>query len=185
MPRLPSLRHTLLSSRDLLMTAGPFVLLTVALLALAYWALDPSPPKKLVLATGPEQGAYAEFGKRYQAALARHRIQVELRTTQGAAENLKLLEDPDSGVDFGFVQGGAGRLRGGDEAPPPDLVSLGSLFIRHRELAAAVEPGSQESFGNNLWLQTLGALTARQIAQSSQRRCVDVAADAGCVWCEQ
>lgn len=64
-------------------------------------------------------------------------------------------------------------------------VSLGSLFIRHRELAAAVEPGSQESFGNNLWLQTLGALTARQIAQSSQRRCVDVAADAGCVWCEQ
>uniref|UniRef100_A0A383W6T4 S-acyltransferase n=1 Tax=Tetradesmus obliquus TaxID=3088 RepID=A0A383W6T4_TETOB len=35
-------------------------------------------------------------------------------------------------------------------------VSLGSLFIRHRELAAAVEPGSQESFGNNLWLQTLG-----------------------------
>ncbi|MDP1791463.1 MAG: TAXI family TRAP transporter solute-binding subunit [Methylibium sp.] len=128
MPRLPSLRHTLLSSRDLLATAGPFVLLTVALLALAYWALDPSPPKKLVLATGPEQGAYAEFGKRYQAALARHRIQVELRTTQGAAENLRLLEDPDSGVDFGFVQGGAGRLQGGEDAPPPDLVSLGSLF---------------------------------------------------------
>lgn len=128
MPRLPSLRHTLLSGRDLLATAGPFVLLVVALLALAYWALDPSPPKKLVLATGPEQGAYAEFGKRYQAALAKHGIRVELRNTQGAAENLTLLEDPASGVDFGFVQGGAGRLRTGEDTPPPELVSLGSLF---------------------------------------------------------
>jgi|GEM_PF-1866717 len=32
-----TIRYTLLSLRDLLVSAGPFILLTVALLALAYW----------------------------------------------------------------------------------------------------------------------------------------------------
>ncbi|MGH8797971.1 MAG: TAXI family TRAP transporter solute-binding subunit, partial [Caldimonas sp.] len=64
-----TLRHTLLSFRDLLATAGPFIALALALLALAYWMLDPAPPKKVVLATGPAQGAYAEFGARYVQAL--------------------------------------------------------------------------------------------------------------------
>ncbi|WP_428424835.1 TAXI family TRAP transporter solute-binding subunit [Methylibium sp.] len=141
MPRLPSLRNTVLSSRDLLVTAGPFVLLVVALLALAYWALDPSPPKRVVLATGPANGAYAEFGLRYQTQLKKYGIQVELRDTEGAAENLRLLEDPASGVDFAFVQGGAGQLRQADEGPPPELVSLGSLFyeplwVFYREASA-------------------------------------------------
>jgi hypothetical protein len=132
-----TLRHTLLSFRDLLATFGPFIVLAAALLALAYWVLDPTPPRKVVLATGTEQGAYAEFGKRYAQILKGYGITVELRATQGAAENLRLLQDPNSGVDIAFMQGGAGeRLRkeadslapaedGDDE---PTLVSLGSLF---------------------------------------------------------
>ena len=60
-----TLRNTLLSFRDLLATGGPFILIAIALLGLAYWLLDPTPPKRVVLATGPAQGAYAEFGKRY------------------------------------------------------------------------------------------------------------------------
>ncbi|HKX93587.1 MAG TPA: TAXI family TRAP transporter solute-binding subunit [Methylibium sp.] len=140
MPRLSTLRATLLSTRDLIVTAGPFVLLVVGLLLLAYWVLDPTPPKKLVLATGPEQGAYAEFGARYKAQLAKFGVQVELRGTQGSAENLRLLQDPASGVDFAFVQGGAGRLSRA-EGPPEGLLSLGSLFhepiwIFYREAAA-------------------------------------------------
>ena len=102
-----TLRHTLLSVRDLLATVGPFVVLAIALLALAYWVLDPAPPKRVVLATGDAQGAYAEFGKRYVQALKEYGIQVELRSTQGAAENLKLLEDPASGVDIAFVLPGS------------------------------------------------------------------------------
>src|SRR5437868_2287073 len=66
LPSMPKvLRHTLLSARDLLVTAGPFLLIALGLLTLAYFALDPNPPRKVVLATGAEQGAYAEFGKRY------------------------------------------------------------------------------------------------------------------------
>ena len=124
-----ALRHTLLSARDLLLASGPFIVLALALLALAYWWLDPTPPRRVVLATGAEQGAYAEFGKRYAALLKQHGIAVELRNTQGAAENLALLRDPASGVDLAFVQGGADEARAtGEDETDPDLVSLGSLF---------------------------------------------------------
>lgn len=126
-----SLRQTLLSVRDLLVTVAPFVLLTVALLVLAYYMLDPTPPKKVVLATGAEQGAYHEFGKRYQALLKTYGIQVELRNTQGSADNLALLRDPSSGVQIAFVQGGADEAHLGADAEEEDpaLVSLGSLFF--------------------------------------------------------
>jgi ABC-type amino acid transport substrate-binding protein len=118
-----AIRHTLLSLRDLWASAGPFVALALLLLALAYWWLDPMPPRHIRLATGPEQSAYAEFGKRYARELAAHGIRVELRTTQGAAENLQLLQNGE--VDIGFVQGGSN-----DTVPEDDeLESLGSLFL--------------------------------------------------------
>ena len=53
----PGSRETLLSFRELALTATPFVLLAVGLLALAYWMLDPAPPKTVTLATGQDQGA--------------------------------------------------------------------------------------------------------------------------------
>jgi TRAP transporter TAXI family solute receptor len=112
--------------RVALTTAAPFLLITMALLALAYWLLDPTPPRRVTMATGVPQGAYAEFGLRYAERLKKHGITVELRTTQGSAENLSLLRDAASGVDIAFVQGGAeddGR-RSGDT----DLQSLGSMF---------------------------------------------------------
>ena len=135
------LRESRLSMRDLIATSGPFVLLALALLAAAYWVLDPSPPRRVVLATGSAQGAYAEFGKRYAELLAADGIKVELRTTEGSAENLKLLRDPHSGVDIAFVQGGADTRRGRDEDAAAGLVSLGSMFyepvwIFYREATA-------------------------------------------------
>ena len=126
----PVLRHSLLSLRDLLLAGGPFLLIGAALLWAAYVLLDPAPPRRVVLATGPEQGAYAEFGRAYARVLARHGIEVQLRSTEGSAENLRLLRNPRERVDLAFVQGGAGEaLYAADEdrggAP---LVSLGSLF---------------------------------------------------------
>ena len=127
MPKI--VQHTLLSVRDLLVTTGPFALLSVALLIAAYWMLDPAPPQRVVLATGVEQGAYAEFGKRYAELLKPYGISVELRHTQGASENLSLLRDPNSGVDLGFVLGGADREHSAEENPDAALVSLGSMFF--------------------------------------------------------
>jgi TRAP transporter TAXI family solute receptor len=124
-----ALRNALLTLRDLLLTVGPFVLLAAGLLVAAYWWLKPAPPTTLTLATGQEQGAYAEFGRRYAAWIREHGIDVRLVGTQGTAENLQRLRDPASGVDVAFVQGGADAVQ-----PPPGelkqdgLVALGSLF---------------------------------------------------------
>ena len=119
-----AIRYTLLSLRDLAVSVGPFLILAVALLLLAYWWLDPQPPKRVVLATGPAQSAYDEFGKRYAKELARYGIRVELRQSEGSTNNLRLLRDGTA--DFGFVQGGTNNLRPGDTEK---IASLGSLFL--------------------------------------------------------
>jgi len=126
------LRVTLLSFRDLVATAIPFILLAVGLLAVAYWLLDPAPPRHVVLATGQDQGAYAEFGRRYAQILRENGVEVRLRKTAGAAENIALLRQPGGDVDIAFVQGGAEDdrplARADGDAEDDGLVSLGSLF---------------------------------------------------------
>ena len=119
-----AIRHTLLSIRDLIASAGPFIALAVALLVLAYWWLDPNPPKRVTLATGPAQSAYEEFGRRYVKALAAEGIEVVLVPSEGSAANLQLLRDGQ--VDLGFVQGGTSDYTDNDAEK---MSSLGSLFV--------------------------------------------------------
>ena len=119
-----TIRYTLLSLRDLALSVGPFVVLAVTLLVLAYWWLDPNPPKRVMLATGPAQSAYEEFGKRYAKILAQDGIEVSLLPSEGSAQNLQWLREGK--VDLGFVQGGTSELQAADEE---NLESLGSLFV--------------------------------------------------------
>ena len=119
-----AIRYTLLSIRDLAVSAGPFIVLAVTLLVLAYWWMDPNPPKRVTLATGPAQSAYEEFGKRYAKALAAEGIEVITVPSDGSAANLQLLRDGK--VDLGFVQGGTSDYSEIDEEK---LSSLGSLFV--------------------------------------------------------
>lgn len=131
-----SIRYTLLSLRDLLVSVGPFLFLAVGLLVLAYWWLNPNPPKHVTLATGPAQSAYATFGQSYAKALAKDGITVELIATEGSADNLRLLREGT--VDLGFVRGGTAEAAELDNA---ELESLGSLFLEpiwlfYREAAA-------------------------------------------------
>lgn len=119
-----AIRYTLLSLRDLAVSAGPFIVLAIALLVLAYWWLDPNPPKRVTLATGPAQSAYEEFGKRYAKALSAEGIEVVLVPSEGSAANLQLLREGK--VDLGFVQGGSNDYTERDEEK---LSSLGSLFV--------------------------------------------------------
>jgi TRAP transporter TAXI family solute receptor len=125
-PRL--VRVALVSIRDLAMTAGPFILIALALLIAAYFVLDPAPPGRVVLATGPEGSAYAEFGRRYATELKRYGIEVVLRPSMGARDNLRLLREAKEQVDLAFVQGGSGDpARGEDEKAGDELVSLGAV----------------------------------------------------------
>ncbi|MGC2517825.1 MAG: TAXI family TRAP transporter solute-binding subunit [Burkholderiales bacterium] len=141
------LRNALVSVRDLTVTAGPLALLALVLLAGAYWLLDPTPPRRVVLATGPEESDYAGFGKRYAAELKRYGIEVVLKTTAGSAENQRLLRDVSQQVDLAFVRGGSSdavRAADEDKAGAP-LVSLGSISLEpvwlfYRERAARKFP---------------------------------------------
>jgi TRAP transporter TAXI family solute receptor len=111
------------SFRDLVATAGPTIILISALCALAYVIVDPAPPRHLSLATGQENSAYEEFGKKYAAALAKDGIKVTISRSLGSQENLQLLNDGK--VDAAFVQSGSTNEA---EANREGLVSLGSLF---------------------------------------------------------
>jgi len=129
LPRV--IRVALVSVRDLMLTFGPFVLIAIALLVAAYAVLDPTPPKRVVLATGPEHSAYAKWGELYAAELRRYGIHVELRPSIGSLQNRRLLRDPKENVDVAFVQGGSndGNQAASDKKKDEmeELVSLGTI----------------------------------------------------------
>lgn len=120
-----TLRRLLVSLRAALLAGGPFILIAVGLLVLAYRVLQPNPPRHAVMVTGPEQSAFDAFGDQYRRALAKQGIVLELRQTGGAVANLSALRDPDGDVTFGFVQGG---LASQDAAEREGLSTIGSLF---------------------------------------------------------
>ncbi len=137
-----------------LTSAGPLAqlaLLAVAALVLwiAWQVLQPTPVKRLVIATGPEQGAYDDFARRYRPLLQAQGVVVELRATAGSSENLALLRDAGAGVHAAFVQGGAvaPAAARSDDAPVLSLggVAIEPLWLFYREdsaqrLAAGVPP---------------------------------------------
>jgi TRAP-type uncharacterized transport system substrate-binding protein len=109
------------------------VLLAAFMLAWAMMAIFvPAPPSHIIIAGGPKGGSYEQYALKYREILARSHVKVDVRTTDGAAENLKLLEDSTSGVVAGFVLGGIAK---GVKAP--DVKSLGrvkytAVFVFYR-----------------------------------------------------
>jgi TRAP transporter TAXI family solute receptor len=108
---------------DAASTWGLAIILVVAGFVLAYQFVKPAPPKRIVLATGQEGGAYQYYGEQFAAYLATQGIETELRATAGSVENLELLES-GADVDLGFVQGGLAAA-----LPTENVVALGSLYL--------------------------------------------------------
>jgi TRAP transporter TAXI family solute receptor len=99
------------------------IVTTLVIVVAAGMMLLGLPPHTIVMATGPEGGAYYEIGKRYRAELAQANVEVRLVPTAGAQENLALLRDPRSGVSVALLQGGT--IGTADSA---GLDSLGTVF---------------------------------------------------------
>jgi TRAP transporter TAXI family solute receptor len=116
-------RFSLVSLRDLLAASAPTIVLVLAACVVAYIVVDPAPPRRVVLATGQENSAYEEFGRKYATLLKRDDIQVTLQRSLGSEQNLQRLIDGQA--DVAFVQSGSTSE---DEAERRGLVSLGSLF---------------------------------------------------------
>jgi TRAP transporter TAXI family solute receptor len=103
---------------------GPAIILTVVGFIVTYQFVGPAPPKHIVIATGMKEGAYYAYGKAYSEIFAREGVTLEVKSTAGSVENIKLLEAEAGAVDIAFLQGGTGTL-----ATSSNLVSLGSLYF--------------------------------------------------------
>jgi TRAP transporter TAXI family solute receptor len=118
---------SLVSLRDLLVAAGPTIVLVIAACVVAYWVVDPAPPRQVRLATGQENSAYEAFGKQYAKELKKDDIRVTLQPTLGSRENLERLRSGQA--DIAFVQSGSTSEEQADKKVKElGLVSLGSLF---------------------------------------------------------
>ena len=102
---------------------GAAFFILAALLFSTLWVLVPPPPRSIELATGFPTGLYQKFGERLQSELAEQGVSMKLRTTGGTGDNLALLSDQHSGVDFAMVQGGVADL-----SKYPGLVSIAGVF---------------------------------------------------------
>lgn len=121
------LKAGLLSLRDLFATAWWIVLLAGIGFAVAYQFVEPAPPKKIVISTGSESGAYYQFAQRYATILAKNGITLEVRSSAGSLENLERLKNDE--VQVGFVQGGVVPPKEDPDAEDDSgLLSLGSVF---------------------------------------------------------
>lgn len=100
----------------------------------------PAPPKKLVMVTGSQSGAYYPIGKMFKNELAKYGITLEIRETNGSSENLALLSATNSDVDLALMQSGTGS-----SASYPQLESLASLF--YEPLWIAFNPAAFKDLG--------------------------------------
>ncbi len=85
--------------------------------------VEPPPPRKVVFASGGQNGAYFRFAQKYAEELQKDGLTVEVRETAGSVENLRLLKQEDSGVTVAIVQSGVAS-----SAEVQRFDALGSLY---------------------------------------------------------
>jgi hypothetical protein len=83
--------------KDRLRIFGPAILIPLLGFIVAYQFVEPAPPRKITIGTGDPSGAYYAFAQRYREILAREGVTLEIRSTAGSVENIKLLEAKEGG----------------------------------------------------------------------------------------
>lgn len=111
------------SWRDILWATAPALLIAGLLAFVVAKYVDPAPPNHLVISTGDADSEYHGFAQHYKELLKEDGVDLEIRPSSGANENLRRLMDPKGDVDIGFVPDGLGTREEAD-----DLESLGSMF---------------------------------------------------------
>jgi TRAP-type uncharacterized transport system substrate-binding protein len=96
---------------------------TMSVVSLALIYFIPAPPSRVIMATAFKGSSFEYYGWQYREIFARSNIELELRETAGAAENVKLLQDSKSGVQIAQVVGGVS-----DGKHEPGLLSLGTVY---------------------------------------------------------
>jgi len=125
--------------REQLTVVGPATIAVVVAFVVAFQWVKPAPPSRVVVATGRADGAYYQYAQQYRTRLARENVTLEIRETSGSVENIRLLEDPGSGVDVAFVQGGTGGA-----STAGTLGSLASLYFEPLWVFSRTAPGPND-----------------------------------------
>jgi TRAP-type uncharacterized transport system substrate-binding protein len=147
--------------------------LLVAVAWLVVTAGNPLPPRTVVMTTGPEGSAHAEFGERYREIFRAAGVDLQLRPSAGGLENVDRLRDPQSEVSVGFVESGLTSRR-----DAPGLASLGAvgleplwMFLRdsNRTLAEQLRGKrvSIDAEGSGTRILVRRLLQVNQVAESS------------------
>ena len=110
--------------REVLRTLGPAGVITLLGFVVAFFFIEPAPPRTLVIATGPKDGVYYETGVAYARFLESKGIKIVVRETAGSVENFRLLNE-DNDIDLAIVQAGAKQ----DSIPSDNLEALASLYL--------------------------------------------------------
>ncbi len=110
-------------SRHLLLFAGPGTLITLLAFVIAWFFVEPAPPRSFVIAAGPKGGSYYDFACLYADQLQKSGVNVEVRETEGSVENYQLLA-ADADVDVAIVQGGTAPAN-----KTQQLEAIGSVFF--------------------------------------------------------
>jgi hypothetical protein len=93
---------------------------TISMLLIYFF---PAPPSTVTMATGNKGTTFEYFGERYRDIFARSNVELKVRETEGAVDNIELLKDPNSGVQIALVFGGIS-----DGEPAPGVLSLGTVY---------------------------------------------------------
>jgi len=96
---------------------------TVSIVSLLLIYFIPSPPSKVTMATAFKGSSFEYYGHQYREIFARFNVDLELRPTSGAVENIKILQDPRSGVQISLMVSGVS-----DGKHAPGLLSLGTVY---------------------------------------------------------
>jgi len=110
-------------SRWQLLKGIAFAAAIASIVSLALIYFIPAPPSKVTMATAFKGSAAEYYGLQYREIFARSNIEFEVRQTAGTGENLKLLQDPKSGVQIGLMVSGVS-----DGKRAPGLLSLGAIY---------------------------------------------------------
>lgn len=82
----------------------PILLLIIASFYVTSKFVKPAPKKEITIATGSKDGEYYKTALEYKKLLEEEKVKVNILTSKGSIENIKLLED--NAADVAFIQNG-------------------------------------------------------------------------------
>ena len=112
---------------------GPAAVLVIAAFWLAFLFVEPAPPGRLVVLSGPETGGYHQAARQLKPWLEERGLEVEIVATAGSVDNLERLITSEADAVIGFVQSGAELALGGVQSDVDladlELEALASVYF--------------------------------------------------------